>query len=366
MNKPKKVSLQDIAHALDISTTAVSLTLRGRGTQSRISEKTQQLIFDKAKELGYSYNSKGNSISSFPYANGASILNPVSLPFISGKITIYFFGGTASEIESTGAINRFLFSALDYIHSLNLSIDFVLQSFELNKLQESAHLLSKKYCHGAILAGLSDTDLQYLNDTKFDIPIVLYGRSSVEHVCVSTDNYETGAIAARHLFMRNYKHVAYINISSYNKVYSLKKSGFIDTFMKLTGNEPLGCEVNLDDKVNYEATIKNLLSKFTLPVGLCCFYDFLLLDIFRCASDMNIKIPEDMELISDGDHILNTLLQPNVTSMRPPVEEMSKDCIDFILNMIFTGNTLPKGIEKSHVVNIIYRDSSPAPDLKVE
>ena len=166
--------------------------------------------------------------------------------------------------------------------------------------------------------------------------------------------------------MRNYKHVAYINISSYNKVYSLKKSGFIDTFMKLTGNEPLGCEVNLDDKVNYEATIKNLLSKFTLPVGLCCFYDFLLLDIFRCASDMNIKIPEDMELISDGDHILNTLLQPNVTSMRPPVEEMSKDCIDFILNMIFTGNTLPKGIEKSHVVNIIYRDSSPAPDLKVE
>ncbi|MFN6084683.1 MAG: LacI family DNA-binding transcriptional regulator, partial [Fluviicola sp.] len=51
--KGKRVSLADIADSLNVSKSTVSFVLNGKGKQFNISERTQQLILDKAKELNY-------------------------------------------------------------------------------------------------------------------------------------------------------------------------------------------------------------------------------------------------------------------------------------------------------------------------
>ena len=53
MEKEKRVNMKQIAERLNISAGSVSLTLNGRGDEMRISEETQKLILDTAKEMGY-------------------------------------------------------------------------------------------------------------------------------------------------------------------------------------------------------------------------------------------------------------------------------------------------------------------------
>ena len=53
--KKKKISMKDIAEALDVSINTVSLALNNK---AGISDETRQAIFKKAKELGYSIPSQ--------------------------------------------------------------------------------------------------------------------------------------------------------------------------------------------------------------------------------------------------------------------------------------------------------------------
>lgn len=53
MGKEKRVSLRDIAEKVPCSSSTVSIVLKGKGDQYRISESTQSTIKRLAVEMGY-------------------------------------------------------------------------------------------------------------------------------------------------------------------------------------------------------------------------------------------------------------------------------------------------------------------------
>lgn len=83
----KKVSMKDIAASLDISVDAVSKALRD---SPRISHATKQLVFDKAKELGYVKNSLAASLRYGKTNFVAICINSLLNPFFAIMTTKLF------------------------------------------------------------------------------------------------------------------------------------------------------------------------------------------------------------------------------------------------------------------------------------
>lgn len=81
--KPKRTSLADIAESLSISKSTVSFVLNGKGKQFNISQKTQKLILEKAKELNYVPNFFAKGLREGKTQTIGLVLADISNPFYS-------------------------------------------------------------------------------------------------------------------------------------------------------------------------------------------------------------------------------------------------------------------------------------------
>lgn len=81
--KAKRTSLADIAESLNISKSTVSFVLNGKGKQFNISQKTQKLILDKAKELNYVPNFFAKGLREGKTQTIGLVLADISNPFYS-------------------------------------------------------------------------------------------------------------------------------------------------------------------------------------------------------------------------------------------------------------------------------------------
>ncbi len=81
--KGKRVSLADIADSLNVSKSTVSFVLNGKGKQFNISERTQQLILDKAKELNYVPNFFAKGLREGKTSTICLVLSDISNHFYS-------------------------------------------------------------------------------------------------------------------------------------------------------------------------------------------------------------------------------------------------------------------------------------------
>jgi LacI family transcriptional regulator len=81
--KPKRTSLADIAESLNISKSTVSFVLNGKGKQFNISQKTQKLILEKAKELNYVPNFFAKGLREGKTQTIGLVLADISNPFYS-------------------------------------------------------------------------------------------------------------------------------------------------------------------------------------------------------------------------------------------------------------------------------------------
>ena len=81
--KAKRTSLADIAESLNISKSTVSFVLNGKGKQFNISQKTQKLILEKAKELNYVPNFFAKGLREGKTQTIGLVLADISNPFYS-------------------------------------------------------------------------------------------------------------------------------------------------------------------------------------------------------------------------------------------------------------------------------------------
>ncbi len=81
--RSKRTSLADIAESLSLSKSTVSFVLNGKGKQFNISEKTQALILEKAKELNYVPNFFAKGLREGKTQTIGLVLADISNPFYS-------------------------------------------------------------------------------------------------------------------------------------------------------------------------------------------------------------------------------------------------------------------------------------------
>ncbi len=339
--KTNTSSIKSIAQALGLSAGTVSIVLNGRGDKMRISQATQKKVMDYAQGINYQPNiyarrlRKVNKNRNLPMI---AVFWPVNF---NSTLTGRFFNGV-QEFQLTD----------------RREAEIVLQPYKYNELEKSAEYLSSEYYSGIILMGLSETDVSFVLANTFDIPIVLLNRPSDQYSSACVDDFESGAKVAELFFKRGHKDVALISYGASSRSTVLKRSGFLSTCFEH------GIHVDFNRVVDGEGSYRGgamaaeeLIQRCgsNLPTAVFVLESCMAIGALPVFKKHGIEIPRDMEIVSYGDNPQDEFSIPSLTSIHMPLEEMSKDCMKIIFDIL-------NGDVKQHVtlmqsISIVFRES---------
>ncbi len=307
-----------IAQKTNLSPGTVSIVLNGRGNEMRISKKTQNLIWEEAKSLGYTPNIHARRLRKQSEGLSAVIIGILWPSLYSSELLVNFFDGIQNSI---------------LVDKLNVEVVFKPYIYsEIDKMEE---VFKNQLFNGVIIVGASDRDVEYLYKIKSSMPIVLFNRQNDKYCSVCIDHYSTGERVSGLLAARGHKNVGLIGANLLSRNFNMRKAGFLD------GCQRHGITVlpehNLQEALSAEGAFlstKRLLESESLPTAL-----FLLVSnygqyIYSTLQSNGVRIPEDIEIIGYSDVVTNQILKPSMTVIDLPVQNMVKRCLQLILDMI--------------------------------
>lgn len=354
MPDKKRVSIRSLAEDLGLSPATVSLVLSGRAENLRISPETQNLVREKAAALGY--------VPRKPRKTDKPAERPWKLPRFCILFPIFDYKG---DIEDAAGIQRIYKTFLQLQQTTQLQFDFVVKPYLSEKISDVMEYVSGDFYDGLFFTGLCDADLAYLEKQKLDVPVILFNRNSNRFDSVGVDEYASGQIAAEHFFLKGHTAVGAVLPDLVSQNYSLKRSGFVDYFLKQGVPRKNICVSygSMDRSGGIQATQK-LLQQTPRPTAVFCIDDAMVTGMYYAINEAGLTIPEDIEIVASGNHEWTSNLIPSVTSIAPPIKECVLDCVKLFLKaMNEPGKEKEAALTHSqyqHIVHLVYRESSPA------
>lgn len=333
----EKVSMRQIAEALDLSLGTVSLVLNGRGDEMRISAGTQKRIWETARRMNY----------------------PVRKRRKEGKKIIALFMSVYDGIQAPSS--PVISGAMREIREKEYGVDLLVCPFRYDYLKDMHDCLSSDFCSGAVIFALSEIDMEELEKKQFDIPIVLYNRASGKFASVYVDNYSAGMQAASVFARKGFSRVGLVSSENPNKSCALRVQGFADGCrqfgMQLAQEHRTECLLSIDGG---RRAAESLAGCETLPEGLFVTNDEMALGILQVFHKKQIRIPDKMSLLSYGGNVWNDVVMPSLSCIRQPIGEMSAACVSLLYTMMETGEWLP--VSRILPQEMEYRESCTEPE----
>lgn len=336
-----KVSLEDVAKAIGVSKTLVSLVLNNKAKKHGISAKTCKRVLEKAAEMNYRPNMAAKGLRT-----GKS--NVVGL--IVSDISNSFYSKIARAIEDEARLNGY--------QLLICSSD----EDEEKELQLFSLLYSGQQVEGIITSTTLTESEMLSNLSKGGYPMVLIDREipKLNIATVVADN-EKGAFKATELFIKNgMKRIGMLTISpthlssikereqGYKK--ALEKNG-IKIDHHLIREIPFG---EIKNRVKKE--LESLLKAPHRIDALFTANNHLTVAVIEAMNELNLRIPHDLAVISFDDIELFKLTNPGITAVAQPIEEIGKKAFQLLLNQM-NGKEKPAKNKVVLPVDLVIRRS---------
>jgi LacI family transcriptional regulator len=300
----ENVNLKTLAAQLHLSTATVSKALRD---SHEISHETKRRVLQLAADLNYIPN---------PYASSLRRRISKTIAVVIPEVADSFFAEAINGIESIAQAKGY--HVLIYLtHESFEKEKAILMDFQSGRvdgvlLSVSAETVSR------------DHILQLQNN---HIPIVLFDRicDDIDTAKVSTNDYDAGYAATQHLVDNGYKKIAYLSISPTLYISSKRMEGYkqaiADNNIRLNHSYIINCTLN--DEYNNNA-IKNVLQGNDRPNGMIASVEKLATNIYLVCDDLQLRIPEDVAVISFSNLKTASILDPPLTTITQPAFEMGK------------------------------------------
>ncbi|WP_077894206.1 LacI family DNA-binding transcriptional regulator [Clostridium felsineum] len=312
-------TIKDVAKLSGVSPSTVSIVLNGNSAKRNISEKTQKKVMDAVKKLNYHPNIAARKLRS---------KDSRSKP----TIALYW----SSDI-SVNIMSRFLRGLYSELTKSDNDYNVVICPYKTNCLHLEKGIQSENSFDAAIIANVSNCDLEYLNNTSLNLPIILFNRLSKKYSSVNVNNYNMGKIAAD-LFNKNgHKKVGAILTKSLNLSMANRNKGFIETCKNY------GIELSEDYIIGSDNSIKGgayaakeFLKLKNTPKALFCNSDSIALGVINVLNKEKINVPDDIELIAIGmtDNDYTEFSNPSITIVDIPIEKMAEGSIKLISDLL--------------------------------
>ncbi len=315
--KVKPTRLIDLAMKLNLSTVTISKALRDHPD---ISEPTIARVKKAAERAGYQPNI---------YARNLSTGRTNTIGLVVPKIAHNFFASLIDEFYKIA-------DELDYEVILMVSNENV----EREALQIQT-LLSLRVDGIIISVSRGTKDLSALAKAlKNNIPVVFVDRAlrTDKIPKVMVDDKSGAGTAIEYAYNKGYRKIAHIGGRDHLYLCSLRHEGFIEAMHQY--NVPVksywDCTGNLDEQNGYEAFMKMYKSNKVPEFILAQTYS-IALGISTAATEIGIKIPEDVEIACFGRNSSNYALPEAFHIIDQPTDELARKSFELMLRQITLG-----------------------------
>ncbi|CAM3539172.1 LacI family DNA-binding transcriptional regulator [Marinicrinis lubricantis] len=204
----------------------------------------------------------------------------------------------------------------------------------------------KKNQVDAIIMGSSVLDVEHYLD--LNLPLVSFDRILGDNVpLVTSDNFMGGKLAGQLLIKKGCRKTAilYRGIGGPHHQAMLASSrvqGFKEEMMA-AGLEPFYVQLDASDEDDLKTRedIAQFLKEYPNVDGIFASSDVIAAEVLQVCHQLNKQIPDDIKIIGYDDVKIASLLSPSLSTVRQPIEDMSRCTIEMIVKQV-EGEEIPK------------------------
>lgn len=332
-----RVTIKDLAKALNVSTSTVSRALRDH---HEIKEETKQKVLALAKKLDYQ-----------PNAVSLSLLKrkTFTIGVIVPKMGYHFFS-----------------AALDGIEAATLKAGYTVMVCQTNESYErevqNIRNMTAGRVDGIIVSVSGETsDFDHFRQIKKKgIPLVFFDRECevLESPSVVAENYDAACKAVEHLIARGCKKIAYLGGPEHLSLSQKRMQGYKDTLLK--HNLPFKKEWVKYSDVSRNSAMENMRELILLeerPDAIFAMSDRLATSAMSVIKQYKINVPEEIALVGFNNEPIADIVSPSLSTIAQPEFEIGKKAAELLLEAIEND----KEIEHQKIVfetELIVRQSS--------
>jgi len=334
----KKLSIRDIGKALGVSVTTISFILNGKAREKRISESLTKKVLDYVEEVGF----KPNSI-----AQGLRTGKSKIIGLMVEDISNVFFAQVARLIEGEA-------------HNKGYRILYCSTENKVEKTRELIKMFRDRLIDGFIITppeGVEEEVQSLMND---NIPVILADRflPDLRSSYVVIDNFNSTHNAINHLIAQGFQNIAFITLDSEQTQMLERLRGYEKA---VAANSLKSFIRKLDFHDSSEQNIMQISSylKAHKEIDAVLFgTNYIGIWGLQAIKSLNLLIPSDIGVVSFDDHDLFKLYNPPITAIAQPTEEISKQIIRLMLNLLDGSDDGVKVQEIVLPATLIIRESS--------
>lgn len=336
MNSSRVVTIKDIANEMGISISTVSRALSGN---TNIAEKTRIRIKQVAERLGYSPNQTAISLK-----QGHSHTVGVILPDMEDT---FFY-------EIFISINRTLYEA-------GWTTFVVFSEEDVRKELVCLETMEKYKIDGIIMcvcdANYNSKKIQEMIDRGFKF--VFFDRSPLlpNITRIEIDNERYMFFLVQHLIEQGYKRIIYMNSPDSLHYSNARLKGYTDAVKKhgLFEESLIFKSNGMKFKDGLELADK-ITDKIDDVDAIVVCDDVVAIGVMHKLQKRGIKIPDDVAITGFGGSIINSMVNPEITTVDFPKVEIGMQAATLIMNKI--NHNLEQDFVLNLQAKIQYRASS--------
>lgn len=313
-------TIRDVAKLAGVSIATVSLVINKK--DSAISPKTRSNVLEAVKALNYRPNQLAVSLATNRSKFIAVIVPVIANPFFAQMAS--YFDRNAKNLGYSVMISNVNDDAVQTCDALRFFAD---------------------HCVDGIV--IAQTDFQTAMETQrvlktieeLQVPLVTVDRVMCKSSLpsVSVDQFESGYLATLHLLEHGHRRIGCI--TGPLGIHSAKE--------RLRGYQTALQEYNISINPSwiYEGQYCIQTGAASVPIllgekctGVVCCSDTLAFGVYKELRNLNRKIPDDMSVVSIDDTVLADVIQPALTSVSQPLNQLTINALDLLLDSIGDPN----------------------------
>ncbi|AJR05339.1 LacI family DNA-binding transcriptional regulator [Photobacterium gaetbulicola] len=327
-------NIRDVAKEANVSVATVSRVINRLPHTSKTAIKA---VNEAMKKLGYNPTEKSKSSN----AHSAH-----SIGVLVADVSNSFYGLMVKAVDKV---------AREQKRQILISHGYHNADYE----REAIELLVKNRCESLVVhaKGLSDEELIKFADQIPGLVIINRHIPAIADRCISLDNVKGSYQAVSYLIQQGHKNIGYL-ASSHNIDDSIdRKAGFRQALVdnNLKYSDALVVSGEPDEAGGAEA-MSNLLAK-NLPITAVATYnDFMAAGAISVLRANNIRVPEDISIIGYDDAGIATYLQPQLTTVRYPIQIMAEQAAMLAIELA-SMQTPDDAANNVYIPTLVPRDS---------
>ena len=311
-----KPTIYDVAKAAGVSIATVSKVINNTG---RISDKTRDKVHQVMRELRYQPSMVASALTGKRMNTIGLLIKDIANPF---------FAEVARAVEDRGQ---------------ELGYSVVMCSTDNDSEKEAGYiaLLRQKKVDGIIVAAgfRNDDALKELIRDHYPVALISEEIPGLAVDSVIVDDFLGGYQVAGHLVSLGHRDIAMIaedGRSGEDRIRGCRQA-LTEAGIPFREERVVICEATVEEGSRNGGYF---LDSANPPTAIFATNDMLAIGVLEAARARNVRIPEDLSVAGFDNTILAAFVDPPLTSVAQPIQEMGRQAVDFLVQRIENGKKM--------------------------